>query len=316
MGVRRSSVVVSFVLLLIAAPARADEVAVVESTPPPTGAHLLLAQVGLTSPIGLAGVSWGVALHDRLRLELGLGAGFTGAQVSVMPIVGLGSGAGRWIAGAGASWSSDCCVWLNAEIGYEKTSPSGFTWFLAGGASMPTRSYGRMFGGTAFVPMPAVRFGLGSWIGDPPSVTRRAAPDPALRRRHRLSVQAGLQDAPLGILGVAWAVAPWDWFRIEAGVGTDGGRPLVGLSPGLALGTGRTRLLAGVGASVGLEPDEYCSGRCVLLGIDGAGVEHIFGRISVFGVGGITFYPNRTYPDGTPRRGSEAHARLGVGLWL
>jgi hypothetical protein len=128
--------------------------------------------VGAFSAVGELGLTYS-AEHDVGRIELGLGAGLTGYQLSAMPKLSLGSPSHRYLGGAGVSVSLPTdgrfgrVVWLNVDaLGYEYRVPSswslqvslGFTYALTA-ASRPSDypiPAGFLF--------PQARFGVGRWF--------------------------------------------------------------------------------------------------------------------------------------------------------
>ena len=104
-------------------------------------------------------------------------------------------------------------------------------------------------------------------------------------RHHRLSFQFGL-GAPLGILGAAWAYAPREHFRVEAGVGLGATSVQLSLMPGVAFGSTSDRFVAGAGVAAGVL-DFRCP--CYWINVDAAGYEHVYdGGFTLFVAAGIT----------------------------
>jgi hypothetical protein len=75
-------------------------------------------------------------------MEFGAGIGLSGLQFSFMPKLSVGDRENRFILGAGPSMGVDpdnnpshtyVSYWLNAEIGYEYRSLSGFSFMIAVG---------------------------------------------------------------------------------------------------------------------------------------------------------------------------------------
>lgn len=99
--------------------------------------------LGVGSPIGIVGVAalWNAA--QAFELELGLGFGGSGFQLSLLPKLALGR-QHRFTIGAGPSlglgeWYVNdnngvqhhgTALWLNAELGYELRTLNGWTIFL------------------------------------------------------------------------------------------------------------------------------------------------------------------------------------------
>jgi hypothetical protein len=100
------------------------------------------ADFGVASAVGEIGASYTYAPVPEIELEVGAGLGGTGYQLSAMPKLSLGSRAYRFVAGAGLSTSLDSSenpnrsyagYWMNAEVGYEYRSPSGYSVLVAVG---------------------------------------------------------------------------------------------------------------------------------------------------------------------------------------
>jgi hypothetical protein len=102
----------------------------------------LMFNLGLGSPIGLLGGTLTFSPWTGFQIELGLGLGLSGVQLSGMPKLSVGSGQRHFVLGAGPSIGignnpnpSQLCIsyWLNAEVGYEIRSESGSAFLLAFG---------------------------------------------------------------------------------------------------------------------------------------------------------------------------------------
>lgn len=129
--------------------------------------------VGAFSAVGEAGLTYSAAYLPEFRVELGLGTGFTGYQLSAMPKLALGSLSDHYLGGAGVSVSLprngeyERVVWLNVDaLGYEHRFTSGWSLqFSLGvtialtdvspGGELPVRS--------GFW-VPQARFGVGHWF--------------------------------------------------------------------------------------------------------------------------------------------------------
>jgi hypothetical protein len=142
--------------------------------------------IGIGSAIGLIGVTYTRAFDKYILLEGGVGAGFTGSQLSLMPKLTLGPTVrSRYIMGVGVSLSLDSTAtetgpehqphrlavpWLNADLlGIELRSVSGFAFHLALGITMPMISYHWDFAGLgstekAWQPLPQMRIGIANWF--------------------------------------------------------------------------------------------------------------------------------------------------------
>lgn len=323
-------------LLLGAAPAHADE--------PPAGAeaeagpHRLSLQLGLGAPLGAVGVGWAYAPNRTFRVESGVGAGFTGLQLSVMPMLSFGTPGDRFVAGAGVAWvpvRNQCerpCVWLNADLaGYERVFRNGYTLFLGAGIAVPLqRTGGGWFSSEAYDVVPQARIGFGAWLGGParaeptaPPAAGDGRPAPPVRR-HRIAAHGGGGEfAPLGHGGLAYAYSFRRWLRVEtgAGYGLSGYRLAVG--PAVSFGSARHRFVAG--AALGWMNRGYyaCEDGCAALGLDLAGYELLFAQgFSVFLGGGISLPLEWTDRPGAPGEpvsrelDVRGHFRAGLAWWL
>ena len=141
-----------------AAPSRAaDPAASTVATPPPEPSVAVGIDVGLASAVGLAGVTLTQAVGQFFRVEVGVGYGFSGYQLSLMPKIALGARHDHFVAGAGVSVAfpidparaSGNPVWLNIDaVGYEHrfdmgialSVAVGLTAGLGGGEIWPARS--------------------------------------------------------------------------------------------------------------------------------------------------------------------------------
>lgn len=107
----------------------------------PTAAYV---QVGLGTPLGWGGVEIEQTVASFLALSGGVGMGFSGPQVAVMPRLRFGGRDGALTFGAGASygrfvWTDGCllhctparaegvALWDNLEVGIEIRRSSGFS---------------------------------------------------------------------------------------------------------------------------------------------------------------------------------------------
>jgi hypothetical protein len=128
--------------------------------------------VGLFSAVGEAGLTYS-AEHDVGRIELGLGAGLTGYQLSAMPKLSLGSPSNRYLGGAGLSLSLPTdgkfgrVVWLNVDaLGYEHRARSGWSVQVSLGFTYALTNLSRdddyhISAGFLF---PQARLGFGRWF--------------------------------------------------------------------------------------------------------------------------------------------------------
>ena len=138
---------------------------------------------GFASAVGLFGVSVGWAPSEWFEIEGGIGVGFTGLQLSLMPKLALGSLRHRFLLGGGASVgiggeelrlddddrdddaSSEVLVipWFNADVGYE------YRWVTNGGVMSVMIATGlTMTLPSSAVPqlalIPQARVGIGWWF--------------------------------------------------------------------------------------------------------------------------------------------------------
>jgi hypothetical protein len=102
-----------------------------------------MGNLGLASAVGEVGGTFTYSPVPAFQIELGVGFGITGLQLSLMPKLSLGH-LPRYhlILGLGPSLSGlhknvegvvQYSLWLNGEAGYEHRSPSGFAFLVAGG---------------------------------------------------------------------------------------------------------------------------------------------------------------------------------------
>jgi hypothetical protein len=302
--------------------------------------HRVSVETGLGGPLGAAGVAWTVEPAAGLRLETGVGAGFSGAQFSVMPSRAWGSPRRRFAMGAGVSWASDCCVWVNLEAARgEWTSPAGAQFFVAAGASVPSNSWreGIFVGWDAFVPQPYVRVGVGCVWDEPPAQPGSVRP----RHLQRLGLQAGYLEG--GDLSMVWTVAPgpWTYLDVSAGAGGTNSDLRLGAMAGVSVGGARARYVGGLGVvagtpspclppSGGASPCADGSGPLdeLWLRADLVGLEHRSPNgVSLTVAAGFTramrvmpLVEPSTAPwwsnEGSFFRDAEPHVRVGVGYWL
>ncbi|HEY3358637.1 MAG TPA: hypothetical protein VGQ83_35645 [Polyangia bacterium] len=99
--------------------------------------HDVRVNFGAFSAVGFAGFTYAYSPAPRIQLELGVGYGLTGVQVSAMPKLSFGTDAHRFVVGLGVAGASDRgayeSTWLNVEAGYELRSRAGFSFLVAGG---------------------------------------------------------------------------------------------------------------------------------------------------------------------------------------
>ncbi len=170
--------------ILFAAIASAPQM--IEEPSPRPFTHALRGDMGLFSALGFMGASYSIEPAAKpVMLELGIGVGFSGAQLSIMPKLVLGSRAHRFTTGVGVSvgipgleieggppgtaLGRQVTPWLNADIaGYDYRSDSGFTFAASAGLSHPLRN-----GCIAVIDscvdlqglfLPQFRIGFGRWF--------------------------------------------------------------------------------------------------------------------------------------------------------
>jgi hypothetical protein len=107
--------------------------------------HEFRVQGGFFSAIGSLGVTYTYAPTHSLLLESGIGVGWTGLQLEVMPKLSFGSAKNRVLLGAGpsvgfstgpAAENDDGPVyWLNLEVGWQRFFPNGVAFLLAFGTT-------------------------------------------------------------------------------------------------------------------------------------------------------------------------------------
>ena len=169
---------------LFAALASAPQ-AIEEPSPRPFR-HAIRGDMGLFSALGFSGASYSIEPAGKpVMLELGMGIGYSGAQLSVMPKLVLGSRAHRFTTGVGVSvgipglkvvggppgtvLGRRLTPWLNADIaGYDYRSDSGFTLAAAAGLTLPLMN-GCVEGIDSCVNLhglvlPQFRVGFGRWF--------------------------------------------------------------------------------------------------------------------------------------------------------
>ena len=140
--------------------------------------------LGVASAVGEIGLVYQFAPSPRWRFEGGLGWGFSGVQLSVMPKIALG-GACSFVAGLGPSVGvggpyaqsgpehqpqPDVIPWLNLDVpGVECHSDAGISFQATLGVTMALRAFhyditdvgATIHAGNLF---PQARFGFGWWF--------------------------------------------------------------------------------------------------------------------------------------------------------
>lgn len=135
-------------LATLAAPptAHADEPALARTpSAPRTLKHALKLDAGLMSATGFGGINYIYAPVEAFNLEAGVGFGFSGFQLSVMPKIAAGSRANRYVGGVGLSLAlpldnstiATPALWLNVDLaGYEHRFDSGLSLSVALGLTV------------------------------------------------------------------------------------------------------------------------------------------------------------------------------------
>jgi hypothetical protein len=122
--------------LLVAAPISGSAQALAEGDGPPPRPNTLRLDVGVASAVGTLGIAFARTFGGLLQMEAGVGTGYSGTQLSLMPKIVLGSRDVYFVTGAGLSVASPTnplhatghLVWLNVDaVGLELISRHGFT---------------------------------------------------------------------------------------------------------------------------------------------------------------------------------------------
>ena len=170
----RRPVALAVFVLLAAGIARADEA---------FPRNRLQFNLGFASEVGEGGGTYAFRPVEPFELELGVGYGFTGVQLSAMPRLLLGNPKSAFTIGAGTSLAPSVRAidpdpqagaygpyratvpWFNAEVGWLYETDSGFSLLLAGGltaslsdAEVPGFDDSIHLGGMV---LPTLRIGLG-----------------------------------------------------------------------------------------------------------------------------------------------------------
>ncbi len=271
---------------------------------PAVARHHLSLQTGLGSTIGYLGAAWAYALHDNLRIETGLGLGATGLQLSIMPMVAIGSGRTRFVSGAGLSaglFVHGCqgqagCYWFNlGALGCEHVFESGRSVLLSAGITMPFQSVGggrgSLYYWAPYEILPQLKIGMGWWNG-PLARGTGANPGETKGARIRVSLETML-DGYGSTTGVTIAYAVSERARIDVGAAYASPGLQLSLLPSLAFGSARNRFVIAGGFSARFfknrEPrsdDVYTverhwrnhcpAGACISMDLYPLGYEHIF----------------------------------------
>ena len=104
----------------------------------------VMANLGTFSAVGLAGVTGIYRALPWFEVEAGVGLGFTGLQLEVMPRLVFGKGPNHFVVGVGPSQGIGLegfgfarrgyrTTWINAEVGYELRSSGGLGLLIASG---------------------------------------------------------------------------------------------------------------------------------------------------------------------------------------
>lgn len=138
---------IAVVATLVAPAANATEIPLRTRAQSIERRHQLRVDVGLASAVGFGGLSYGFSPSGLFQLEAGIGYGFSGLQLSLMPKLTAGSARHKFILGAGPSLGlgdrslispsdSGPIFFLNVDVGYQYVSESGFTFNIAGGPTV------------------------------------------------------------------------------------------------------------------------------------------------------------------------------------
>ena len=104
------------------------------------GANTIAFNLGVGSAVGFAGFTYSRMLGSLFETELGVGLGFTGAQLSVMQKIALGLGHVRFVPGLGLAYSPggglvdrsrERSLWLNFDVASVEVRTSGHFVFFA-----------------------------------------------------------------------------------------------------------------------------------------------------------------------------------------
>jgi len=112
----------------------------VQPAPAVSRAHAIGVDVGFASAVGAFGLTFTQAFGEAFRLEAGVGVGFSGIQVSLMPKLVLGSPSDHFVSGVGIAYTfavdgtvtDGNPVWLNIDaLGYEHRFANGLAFSFA-----------------------------------------------------------------------------------------------------------------------------------------------------------------------------------------
>ena len=124
------------------APEVAAPASVERSSPPEASPKNAVAfNLGLASAIGAIGLTYMLTPLPPIELEVGLGQGYSGTQLSFMGKLSFGSRRHRMTTGVGiastvasSAYARDNPLWLNVDVlGYEFRSDGGFFFAFAAG---------------------------------------------------------------------------------------------------------------------------------------------------------------------------------------
>jgi hypothetical protein len=142
--VRSRAAVLGFAvaILLVAAPISGRAQALAEGDGPPPRPNTLRLDLGVASAVGTIGITFTRTFGGLFQMEAGVGTGYSGTQLSLMPKLVLGSRGVYFVTGAGLSLaiptnplhSTGNPVWLNVDaVGLELVSPYGLTFLASAG---------------------------------------------------------------------------------------------------------------------------------------------------------------------------------------
>ena len=111
---------------------------------PEPNPNAIAINLGLGSAVGYVGLTYARTVVPRLELEAGVGYGYTGTQLSLMPKLALGRGSEHFVLGVGPSFGTPGTIvdgvrravpWINVDAGYEHRGADGFFFLFAMGTA-------------------------------------------------------------------------------------------------------------------------------------------------------------------------------------
>jgi hypothetical protein len=128
--------------LLVAAPILVRAQALAERDAPAPRPNTIRLDAGIGSAVGFLGITLTRTLESSLEIEAGVGTGFSGTQLSLMPKIVLGGREVHFVSGVGVSIASPTNslhstghpIWLNVDaVGIELVSSYGLTFLASAG---------------------------------------------------------------------------------------------------------------------------------------------------------------------------------------